>query len=108
MTGITQTKEAIAAAIAWKNALEAAKADGEVNAADAPQLFNLFMPTFKAVEGGQHIPEEIIDLDPEEEAELDAEFGEAWKDEGVRKIFRGVLLIASGVGGKLKKDTVAA
>lgn len=94
--GIKETDELFAAAIAWKEAFKAAKADGEINMGDAPLLATVAVPTFTGLSGGAKIPEELADLDEEEEQYLATKYGAAINDPAIWQIVRGLVIATSG------------
>lgn len=96
--GIKETKEAVAAVVQLKNAIDKAKADGKFDIREDYGFFvPVALPVVTAFEGAANIPAELDDLDDSEAAELTAEFGNAWKRPAFQKFFKGVVLIASGI-----------
>lgn len=68
--GIKETKDAVLFGLALQKALKVALADGDLDFADLSQAWSLLGPVKAAVEGGEKIPAELADLQPEEWDEI--------------------------------------
>lgn len=98
MIGIKETIEVLKAVVALKLAWDQSNDDGKFDLKDdSIKFIPAILPVIAAVDGIGQIKAELDDLDDAEIAALDAEFGKAWRNPSVKKIFKGAVLIASGI-----------